>query len=240
MALNPHNPRNYTRPVAPQAKPLPIQNVQFTEEDVKDPKGFTSKLNVLLQQIIVATQSLQGVAGPSVLPSGVDVAGQRISNLAAPKEPTDAISSAHADSQYSPAAVGPQLDVGGSQALKGLTYLFLQKYVNQLLAGAGITLSPADGEGVVTVSAVSGGSGIDQLTGDVTAGPGTGSQVATVVDTHLTAPLPVGQGGTGTATPGLVAGTDISVTGSWPDQTVAFTGSGSSVDFSEIFELMGA
>jgi len=233
-------PRNPSRPVAPPARPLPIQNVQFTEDDVKDPKRFVGLLNVLNQQIIVALQSLQGVAGPSVLPSGVDVAGQRISNLAPPQEPTDAISSAHAASRYSPAAVSPQLDVGGQNALKGLTYLFLQKYVNQLLAGAGITLSPADGTGTVTVSATSGGSGIDQLTGDVTAGPGTGSQAATVVSTHLTSPLPVLQGGTGKTNPSLVAGTDISVTGSWPDQTVSFTGSGSVVDFSQIFELMGA
>lgn len=42
--------------------------------------------------------------------------------------------------------------------------------------------------------------GITELTGDVTAGPGSGSQAATVVSTHLSAPLPVAQGGTGTAT----------------------------------------
>lgn len=36
----------------------------------------------------------------------------------------------------------------------------------------------------------------------------------------LTLPLSVGNGGTGTASPGLVAGTNITVTGSWPNQTV--------------------
>jgi hypothetical protein len=45
-----------------------------------------------------------------------------------------------------------------------------------------------------------------------------------VVSTHLTAPLPIGQGGTGTAAPGLIAGTGVSITGSWPDQTIASTG----------------
>jgi len=39
----------------------------------------------------------------------------------------------------------------------------------------------------------------------------------------LTNPLPVASGGTGTATPSLVAGTGIEITGSWPNQTVTNT-----------------
>lgn len=84
-------------------------------------------------------------------------------------------------------------------------------------------------DGRITAAANgSGGSGITQLTGDVTAGPGTGSQVATVVATHLTAPLPVAQGGTATATPGLVAGANVTITGTWPNQTVSSTGGSTS------------
>lgn len=36
----------------------------------------------------------------------------------------------------------------------------------------------------------------------------------------------VAQGGTGTATPSLVAGTNVTVTGTWPNQTIASTGGG--------------
>lgn len=36
--------------------------------------------------------------------------------------------------------------------------------------------------------------------------------------------LPVGSGGTGTATPNLVAGANILITGTWPNQTIAATG----------------
>ncbi len=36
----------------------------------------------------------------------------------------------------------------------------------------------------------------------------------------LGTPLTVANGGTGTATPALVAGTDVTITGSWPDQTI--------------------
>lgn len=44
----------------------------------------------------------------------------------------------------------------------------------------------------------------------------------------LTTPLPVTSGGTGTSTPGLVAGTNVTISGTWPNQTINATGGGSS------------
>jgi len=44
--------------------------------------------------------------------------------------------------------------------------------------------------------------------------------------TGVTGLLPVANGGTGTATPSLVAGSNVTVTGTWPNQTVASTGGG--------------
>ena len=41
----------------------------------------------------------------------------------------------------------------------------------------------------------------------------------------FTTPLPVSSGGTGTATPALIAGTSISITGAWPGQTINNTSS---------------
>jgi hypothetical protein len=41
--------------------------------------------------------------------------------------------------------------------------------------------------------------------------------------------ISVAQGGTGTATPSLVAGTNVSITGAWPNQTINSTGGGSGV-----------
>jgi hypothetical protein len=46
--------------------------------------------------------------------------------------------------------------------------------------------------------------------------------------TGVTGLLPVASGGTGTATPSLVAGTNVSITGTWPNQTVNATGGGGS------------
>jgi len=44
--------------------------------------------------------------------------------------------------------------------------------------------------------------------------------------TGVTGLLPVANGGTGTATPALVAGTNVTITGTWPNQTVNATGGG--------------
>ena len=46
--------------------------------------------------------------------------------------------------------------------------------------------------------------------------------------TGVTGILPVANGGTGTATPSLVAGANIAITGSWPNQTIYATGAANS------------
>jgi hypothetical protein len=44
--------------------------------------------------------------------------------------------------------------------------------------------------------------------------------------TGVTGLLPIANGGTGTATPALVAGSNVTITGTWPNQTIAATGGG--------------
>ena len=74
------------------------------------------------------------------------------------------------------------------------------------------------GGGTVTSVAVSGGT-----TGLTTSGgPITGSGTVTLAGT-----LAVASGGTGTATPAIVAGTNVTVSGTWPNQTINSTASGS-------------
>lgn len=47
------------------------------------------------------------------------------------------------------------------------------------------------------------------------------------LSTAVTGVLPVANGGTGTSSPGLVQGTNITITGAWPNQTINSSGGGS-------------
>jgi len=75
----------------------------------------------------------------------------------------------------------------------------------------------SSGGGTVTSVAVSGGT-----TGLTTSGgPITSNGTITLAGT-----LAVASGGTGTSTPSIVAGTNITVSGTWPNQTINSSGSG--------------
>jgi hypothetical protein len=72
------------------------------------------------------------------------------------------------------------------------------------------------------------------LTTDVTgtlpiANGGTGTTSTTFANlaTNVTGILPIANGGTATATPGLVQGSNITITGTWPNQTIAAAAPGS-------------
>ena len=97
-----------------------------------------------------------------------------------------------------------------------------------IVAGTNVTVSgtwpnqtinsTASSSGTVTSVDVSGGT-----TGLTTSGgPITTSGTVTLAGT-----LAVANGGTGTTTPSIVAGTNVTVTGTWPNQTVNSTASGS-------------
>jgi hypothetical protein len=58
-------------------------------------------------------------------------------------------------------------------------------------------------------------------------GTGTTSTTFTNLTTNVTGILPVANGGTATATPGLVQGSNITITGTWPNQTIAAAAPGS-------------
>ena len=77
------------------------------------------------------------------------------------------------------------------------------------------------GSGTVSSVAVSGGT-----TGLTTSG----GPITTSGTITLAGILAKANGGTGTATPSIVAGTNITVTGSWPNQTIAASGGGGSGD----------
>jgi hypothetical protein len=76
-------------------------------------------------------------------------------------------------------------------------------------------------------------------------GTGTTSTTFTNLATNVTGTLPVLNGGTGTGTPSLIAGTNVTVTGVWPNQTITAAGggggggitAGQSIAFALIFSI---
>jgi hypothetical protein len=84
------------------------------------------------------------------------------------------------------------------------------------------------GTGVATALAVNvGSSGAPLVNGGVLGTPSSGTATNLTglpLTTGVTGLLPVANGGTGTATPSIVAGTNVTVTGTWPNQTIAASG----------------
>lgn len=97
-----------------------------------------------------------------------------------------------------------------------------QLYVNGVAVGTG------GGGGVSSVSGTGSVNGIT-LTGTVTTSGSLtlgGSLSGVNLTSQVTGTLPVLNGGTGVTTPSLVAGTNITITGTWPNQTINSTGGG--------------
>ncbi len=93
--------------------------------------------------------------------------------------------------------------------------------VAQVTPGANVTCTPLVGgscTGSITINAAT---SPGTITG-VMAGTGlTGGGTTGTVTVGLATPVAVTNGGTGTASPGLIAGSNVTITGAWPNQTVS-------------------
>ena len=96
-----------------------------------------------------------------------------------------------------------------------------------LVAGTNVTITGSWPN--QTINATGGSSGITVGTTTITGGTSGNflyNNAGVVGERTIIA---VANGGTGTATPGLVAGTNVTITGSWPNQTINASGSGGSL-----------
>ena len=111
----------------------PVQFTPFTPDHFSSPSGIAF-FNQWASQIVTELNRGSGQSGPVAIHAGIDLGGAKLTGLSTtPTDPSDAVSLAHADANYSPAVNSPALDIGGKNALKGLTSLFLK--VGQVQAG---------------------------------------------------------------------------------------------------------
>ena len=110
-----------------------------------------------------------------------------------------------------------------------------EKNTVSLTAGVNGTLPVANGGTGVTTSTGTGNTVLSTSPTLVTPILGTPTSATLTnatglpLTTGVTGTLPVANGGTGTTTPSIVAGTNITVTGTWPNQTIAASGGGTLV-----------
>ena len=109
-------------------------------------------------------------------------------------------------------------DEGSSISTGVKTFNFVGATVTATNSGDDVTVNVSAGTGTVTSVALSGGT-----TGLTTSG----GPITTTGTITLAGTLAVANGGTGTATPSIVAGTNVTVSGTWPNQTINSTASGS-------------
>ena len=88
-----------------------------------------------------------------------------------------------------------------------------------LNGGTGVTTSTGSGNSVLSTSPTL----VTPILGTPTSGTLTNA-TGLPLTTGVTGTLPVANGGTGTTTPAIVAGTNVTVSGTWPNQTVNASG----------------
>lgn len=124
---------------------------------------------------------------------------------------------------------GTVTSVSGTGTVSGLSLSGTVTSSGSLTLGGTLAVSPSNFESQTAntfLAAPNGSSGAPTFRAVAAADIPTLNQNTTGTAANVTGVVAVANGGTGTATPNLVAGTNVSISGTWPNQTINVTGSG--------------
>lgn len=126
---------------------------------------------------------------------------------------------------------GTVTSVGGTGTVSGISLSGTVTTSGNLTLGGTLAVTPsnfASQTANTVLSAPNGTNGTPTFRSLVSADIPTLNQNTTGTAANVTGVVAVANGGTGTTTPALVAGTNVTITGTWPNQTIAASGGGGS------------
>lgn len=124
---------------------------------------------------------------------------------------------------------GTVTSVSGTGTVSGLSLSGTVTASGSLTLGGTLAVSPSNFESQTAntfLAAPNGSSGVPTFRAVVAADIPTLNQNTTGTAANVTGTVAVANGGTGTSTPSLVAGINVSISGTWPNQTINASGSG--------------
>jgi hypothetical protein len=201
-----------------------VQSLKKIDTDIRD--KFDNVANVLEKRIVTIKDGRDGIDGKDGRDGKDGKAGRDgINGKQGPQglkgqdglDGLDGVSVSNANIDFDGSLIialsdGREINVGEVVSTD------LQERIKVITSGGA---GGGGGSGTVSSVALSGGT-----TGLTTSG----GPITTSGTITLAGILAKANGGTGTATPSIVAGTNITVTGSWPNQTIAASGGGGSGD----------
>ena len=126
---------------------------------------------------------------------------------------------------------GTVTSIGGTGTISGISLSGTVTTSGNLTLGGTLSVTPsnfASQTANTVLSAPNGTNGTPTFRAIAVADIPTLNQNTTGTASNVTGTVAVANGGTGTATPALVAGTNVTITGTWPNQTIAASGGGGS------------
>ena len=137
----------------------PLQQATFDKRSFSEEPGLAD-FNQQWSFVIQALNQLLGNQGPTPLANHLNMTGHRVTGVADPQDPGDAVTLGYAQNNFGPSAVQPSLEILGQQIMQSMRRLndptqreLFSSFLNSLMS-----TGPSTNTSTVTFGSVSSGS----------------------------------------------------------------------------------